>query len=103
MTSSKPFEDEDTREVKRWYDRELFPDIRGVLCGDVMKKCWNEVFESGEEVLESRRQKQIARANVKVSIRWLLLFLAGVCVSAFITQSLHKAYELSEQAWGTDH
>jgi hypothetical protein len=53
MAWERPFQELEDDEVELRYAREEFPSLRGNIAGPVIKKCWNEEFESAEEVLES--------------------------------------------------
>ncbi|KAF2254240.1 hypothetical protein BU26DRAFT_514209 [Trematosphaeria pertusa] len=51
MAWKKPFNELNSEEVERCFAREEFPDIRNVSCASVVQKCWDEEFESSEDVM----------------------------------------------------
>ncbi len=52
----RPFQGLEDKEVEARYAREEFPSLVGNIAGLVIQKCWNEEFESADEVLEALRQ-----------------------------------------------
>lgn len=73
MTWSRLFEDQDICEVEKRYEKEELPDVRNVLYGDVINKCWNEAFDSGKEVLECLKERQTVGSKAKGLTTWLIL------------------------------
>lgn len=55
MAWQKPCGDLDMNEVGKAYERGDLPEISDVPCADVIRKCWNEEFESAEDVAVALR------------------------------------------------
>jgi hypothetical protein len=47
----KPFAELSDGEVAKRFGCEDFPDLKNVLCADVIRKCWNEEYETAEDVM----------------------------------------------------
>ncbi|KAK8153689.1 putative serine-threonine protein kinase [Phyllosticta citrichinensis] len=61
MAWKKPFGEKTDDEAREAYERGELPAISDVPCADVIRKCWNEEFESAEDVavaLRAYRQEQ---------------------------------------------
>lgn len=52
----RPFQDLEDNEVEERYAREEFPSLEDNIAGLVIQKCWNEEFESADEVLKALTQ-----------------------------------------------
>ncbi|KAI9837188.1 MAG: hypothetical protein M1837_003090 [Sclerophora amabilis] len=50
MAWKKPFGELSMEEVEKAYAREEFPDTSDLFAADIIRRCWNEEFESAQEV-----------------------------------------------------
>lgn len=46
-----PYQDRGDDEVEELYEQKLFPDLRGVACGDIIGSCWHQKLSSANDVL----------------------------------------------------
>lgn len=53
MTGHYPFHELASDEVETNYKNHKFPDVSGVICGDVIRRCWNLELSSAQDVLQS--------------------------------------------------
>ncbi len=53
LTGNKPYEELPSHEVERLYQEKDFPDVSGLPCGDVIRKCWLCEFDSAQQVSDS--------------------------------------------------
>ncbi len=58
-----PFGEVDSEEAERLYERGCFPPLDRNLLGNVIRNCWNEVFNDADEVV-SQLKIYPARAMV---------------------------------------
>lgn len=52
MTGNTPYDDEPDDTITQLYSKGLFPDVTGILCGDIIIGCWQGRFKSAAEVLK---------------------------------------------------
>ncbi|KAH8787552.1 kinase-like domain-containing protein [Hyaloscypha sp. PMI_1271] len=52
MTGRRPYEGIPDDTIAKLYSKATFPDVTGILCGDVITGCWEGRFKNAEEVLE---------------------------------------------------
>lgn len=52
MTSRYPYEELDDNDIKHRYRSQDFPDVTGILCGEIILACWRSQVKSGQEVYE---------------------------------------------------
>ncbi|KAH0541604.1 hypothetical protein FGG08_003952 [Glutinoglossum americanum] len=50
MAWEKPFGELTAEQVEKSYAHEEFPDLSGVLGADIIRRCWNEEFETAKDV-----------------------------------------------------
>ena len=50
MAWKKPFAELTAVQVEKLYGREEFPDVSGILGANVIRKCWNEEFETAKDL-----------------------------------------------------
>ncbi|RMJ26585.1 STYKc [Aspergillus sp. HF37] len=53
MTGKHPYEGRRKEWVQHLYDTGRFPDTANVICGDVIKKCWNNEFETAQAIYDA--------------------------------------------------
>jgi serine/threonine protein kinase len=51
MAWNKPFPELVDHEVENRFARDEFPDVSNIGCGDIIQKCWQEKYESAEQVM----------------------------------------------------
>jgi len=52
MTGKRPYEGTPDDAITQLYSGGTYPDVTGILCGDVIMGCWQGRFKNAEEVLE---------------------------------------------------
>lgn len=52
MTSRYPYEELDSNEVRDRYKGQVFPDVTGISCGEIILRCWRSQVSSAQEVRE---------------------------------------------------
>ncbi|TPX14918.1 uncharacterized protein E0L32_005027 [Thyridium curvatum] len=53
MTTQQPYEDLDEEEVEARYIHGDFPGVEGVVCGDIINKCWTQQYAAATAVYNS--------------------------------------------------
>lgn len=53
MAWALPYEGVEDDEILRMYAAEAFPPLEGILASNVIRMCWDEKFESADEVVEA--------------------------------------------------
>jgi len=69
MTGQSPFQELPSNEVKKLYKAHKFPDVTGIPCGEIIKRCWRYEFVSAQEIYDLIQTKML---SCKVDIRYLL-------------------------------
>ena len=67
---ARPYEGLTEEQIEEKYAAEEFPSLDGNLARDIIKKCWNEEYESAEEVANALTHLltnyQLSRKMVKL-------------------------------------
>jgi serine/threonine protein kinase len=67
MAWEMPFEELGTDDVEKKYAAEEFPDVTCVLAGDIIRDCWDEKFETAEDIEGAIRKLQQRRKSEALS------------------------------------
>lgn len=57
MAWTRPFQGLSDREVEERYAREEFPPLDGITVAQTIRRCWTEVYDSVDDVVESLREQ----------------------------------------------
>jgi serine/threonine protein kinase len=52
MTGKYPFQELPSSEVENLYKSDKFPDVTGILCGEIIERCWRCEFVSAQEIFD---------------------------------------------------
>jgi serine/threonine protein kinase len=52
MTGRYPYEETASDEVEKLYEANIYPDVRNLSCGAVIKRCWEKQLDTAQEVLD---------------------------------------------------
>lgn len=52
MTGKPPFQELPSGEVKGLYESHQFPDVMGLLCGEIIERCWRCEVACAQEISE---------------------------------------------------
>lgn len=58
MTGQIPFEELPSNEVEESYKAEVYPDVSGIKCGSIIRKCWDSEVTSAQEVYDYFRDME---------------------------------------------
>jgi hypothetical protein len=50
MTGKPPFQELPSDKVRELYKGNQFPDVTGLLCGEIIERCWRCEIASAEEI-----------------------------------------------------
>jgi len=56
MTGASPHEGVPDEELSFLYLEKSFPDVTGLVCGELIKRCWHEEIDSAEEMYNALRR-----------------------------------------------
>jgi hypothetical protein len=62
MTNKAPYEEIESKEVRKLYESREFPDVTGLLCGEIIQRCWHCKFESAQEVYDLIRDVEVEQS-----------------------------------------
>lgn len=67
MAWEMPFEELGTDDVEKKYVAEEFPDVTCVLAGDIIRDCWDEKFDTAEDIEGAIKKLQQKRQSGALS------------------------------------